>query len=89
MESEKVNRLTHKLEYLSVDCLTPAARNPRTHNTRQLKHIESSIRRFGFTTPLLISDELTVIAGHGRLLAAKKLGLEQVPCIRLSHLSAD
>jgi DNA modification methylase len=54
-----------------------------------LKHIESSIRRFGFTTPLLISDELTVIAGHGRLLAAKKLGLEQVPCIRLSHLSAD
>lgn len=79
----------HKIEYLAPTSLKPAARNPRTHSAKQLKQIAASISRFGFTSPVLVSEDLTVVAGHGRLLAAQKLGLAEIPCIRLSHLSAD
>ena len=81
--------MVHKIEYLAPGILRPAARNPRTHSAKQLKQIAASISRFGFTSPILISDDLTVVAGHGRLLASQKLGLAEVPCIRLSHLSAE
>ena len=76
-----------KIEMLNPADLVAYARNSRTHSTYQVKQIADSIREFGFTNPVLIADDETVIAGHGRVLAALDLGLGAVPCIRLSHLS--
>src|SRR5471032_1877666 len=67
--------------------LIPYARNARTHSDAQIAQIAASIREFGFTKPILVDGERGVIAGHGRLLAARKLGLTEVPTIELSHLS--
>jgi ParB-like chromosome segregation protein Spo0J len=71
----------------NVSELKPYARNARTHSPKQTKQIAASIERFGFTNPVLVSDELEIIAGHGRVEAAKSLGLTSVPTITLSHLS--
>lgn len=79
--------LPAKLEVLALDRLVPYARNARTHSETQVAEIAASIREFGFTNPVLISDEGDIIAGHGRVMAARRLGLGEVPCIRLSHLS--
>ena len=76
-----------KLENISTASLIPYARNSKTHSDAQVSAIAGSIREFGFVNPVLISDDLTIVAGHGRVLAAQKLGLDEVPCIRLSHLS--
>jgi ParB-like chromosome segregation protein Spo0J len=76
-----------KLENISTASLIPYARNSKTHSDAQVSAIAGSIREFGFNNPVLISDDLTIVAGHGRVLAAQKLGLDTVPCIRLSHLS--
>jgi ParB-like nuclease domain len=67
--------------------LVPYARNARTHSDAQVARIAASIREFGFTNPVLVDGERGVIAGHGRLLAARKLGMAEVPVIELSHLS--
>ena len=67
-------------------CVRPA-NNARTHSKKQLKQIARSIERFGFVNPVLISDDFEIIAGHGRVEAAKMLGLKQVPTVRLSNLS--
>lgn len=67
--------------------LIPYARNARTHSDAQVAQIAASIREFGFTNPLLVDAERNVIAGHGRLLAARKLGLTEVPTLELAHLS--
>ena len=75
------------IETLTVESLIPAARNSRTHNDAQVAQIAASIREFGFTNPVLIGEDNDIIAGHGRVLAARKLGLDNVPCIRLSHLT--
>lgn len=75
------------IEHLPTSSLTPYARNSRTHSTEQVQQIAASIREFGFTNPVLIDENGTIIAGHGRVMGAQALGLEQVPCIRLSHLS--
>lgn len=71
----------------SVDSLIPYARNSRTHSDEQVAQIAASIREFGFTNPVLVDGNNGVIAGHGRLLAAQKLGLAEVPVIELAHLS--
>ena len=63
------------------------ARNARTHSKKQIKQIASSIERFGFTNPVLVSDSGEIIAGHGRVEAAKLLGWKTVPTLALSHLS--
>lgn len=76
-----------RVEMIEIERLIPYARNARTHSDDQVAQIAASIREFGFTNPLLIRDDMTVIAGHGRLQAARKLGLAEVPCIRLSHLT--
>src|ERR1700734_657632 len=76
-----------KIAYLPLDRLRPAANNARTHSKKQLKTIARSIERFGFVNPVLISDEDEIIAGHGRVEAAKMLGLRKVPTVRLSNLS--
>jgi ParB-like chromosome segregation protein Spo0J len=67
--------------------LIPYARNSRTHSEAQVAQIAGSIREFGFTNPVLIDAENGIIAGHGRVLAAQKLGMAEVPCIRLAHLT--
>jgi DNA modification methylase len=67
--------------------LIPYARNPRTHSDAQVTQIAASIREFGWTNPVLIDGDNGVIAGHGRVLAARKLGLERVPVIELAHMS--
>jgi ParB-like chromosome segregation protein Spo0J len=65
----------------------PDKRNARTHSRKQIEQIAASIAAFGFTNPLLIDENAVLVAGHGRLAAAKKLGLEQVPVIELKGLS--
>jgi ParB-like chromosome segregation protein Spo0J len=67
--------------------LKPSACNPRRHSHKQIDQIAQSIRAFRFNVPILIDAEMNVIAGHGRLLAGQKLGLERVPTIQLEHLS--
>ena len=71
----------------SVDELIPYVNNARTHSEEQVYQLAASIKEFGFNNPILLDGENGVIAGHGRLMAAKKLKLEKVPCIELSHLS--
>lgn len=75
------------IDMRSVDSLIPYARNARTHNDAQVAQIAASIREFGWTNPILVDGESGIIAGHGRLLAARKLSLSEVPCIELSGLS--
>jgi hypothetical protein len=76
-----------KITYLAPERLRPAANNARTHSKNQLQQIAKSIARFGFVNPVLISDDFQIIAGHGRVEAAKMLGLNKVPTVRLSNLS--
>jgi len=75
------------IEQVSVRSLKPYPRNARRHSKDQIKQIAASITRFGFNNPILIADDGEIVAGHGRLAAAKLLGLETVPTLRLSHLS--
>jgi DNA modification methylase len=76
-----------KIESIKLDKLIPYARNSRTHSDQQVAQVAASIREFGFTNPVLIDSEDGIIAGHGRVMAARKLGLTEVPCIRLGHLT--
>lgn len=75
------------IEYLPTGALRPYPRNARTHSRKQIRQIADSIERFGFTNPILIDKESMVLAGHGRLAAAQFLGLTQVPCVRLEHMT--
>jgi ParB-like chromosome segregation protein Spo0J len=76
-----------KIETIKTAELIPYARNSRTHSESQVAQIAGSIREFGFTNPVLIDADNGIIAGHGRVLAAQKLGQDKVPCIRLGHLT--
>jgi DNA modification methylase len=76
-----------QIESWSIDRLLPSPRNARTHTEAQVAEIAGSIKAFGFTNPILVNDAGDVIAGHGRLAAARKLNLDQVPVISLKHLS--
>ena len=76
-----------QIEQWPIDRLVPSPRNARTHSETQIAQIAGSIRAFGFANPVLVNDAGDVIAGHGRLAAARKLGLERVPVILLKHLS--
>ena len=75
------------IEHRAPGSLRPYERNARKHSKKQVRQIADSIERFGFTNPVLISDDHEIVAGHGRVEAAKLLGLEKVPTVRLSHLS--
>lgn len=77
------------IESVPVSVLRPYPGNARTHSRKQIRQIADSIQRFGFTNPVLVSDDNEIIAGHGRVVAAKELGINHVPVLRLSHLSAD
>jgi hypothetical protein len=76
-----------EVTYLRTTSLKPDPRNPRVHTDKQVRQIAQSIESFGFNVPLLIDDQQKVIAGHGRLLAACKMGWDTVPAIKLSHLT--
>lgn len=76
-----------QVEYTSIETVSPDPANPRLHKPKQLKQLVESIRRFGFTNPILVDDAGHVIAGHGRLEAAKLAGLSSVPVIRIGDLS--
>jgi DNA modification methylase len=78
----------HAVEVVPVARLAPYSGNPRTHTKKQIRQIAKSIQRFGFTNPVLIDDDDQIIAGHGRVEAAKLLGMPSVRALRLSHLSA-
>ena len=88
-EKRKAARIQTRpeIEMLAVDRLVPYAKNAKKHDDRQVAAIAGSIREFGFTNPVLIDGQDGIIAGHGRVLAAQKLGLASVPCIRLAHLT--
>jgi len=73
--------------YQSTNTLNPRSTNPRTHSKKQINQIAKAIQRFGFTNPILIDDGNGIIAGHGRVEAAKSIGLDQVPTVRLSAMS--
>ena len=76
-----------KIERIAVEMLLPYAKNSRTHSDEQVAQIAASIKEFGFNNPILIDKENTIIAGHGRLLAARRVGMTEVPCIKLGHLT--
>ncbi len=76
-----------QIEYLSPAALKPARRNARTHSRKQIRQIAASIERFGFTNPVLIDERAVLLAGHGRVEAAKLLGLTTVPCMRFENMS--
>ena len=75
------------IEYRSIDLLIPYARNAKQHSDAQVAQIAASIREFGWGAPILIDGQNNVIAGHGRLLAARKLGMSEVPVVPMDHLT--
>lgn len=81
------NQQARRLERRQIAALMPNARNARTHSAHQIAQLAASIREFGFTNPVLVSSEGDIIAGHGRVLAAEKLGLEEVPVLVLDYLT--
>lgn len=79
--------MKQQIEYVETAKLVPYARNSRTHSDEQVAQICASIKEFGFTNPVLIDDEGVIIAGHGRTMAAQRLGMKEVPCLRLGYLT--
>lgn len=75
-------------QVISVDLLVPYARNSRTHSDQQITRIAASIKEFGFLNPIIVDGDNGIVAGHGRVLAAKKLGMTELPCVEASHLTA-
>ena len=75
------------LEFVPVEDLKPSPKNPRTHSKKQIEQIKKSVLEFGFTVPALIDEGNRVLAGHGRLEAAKLAGLASIPCVRVTHMS--
>jgi hypothetical protein len=86
-ESLEKNDFGGQIERVEIASLRPSHHNPRTHSPRQIKQIQRSIEHFGFTNPVLIDEAGQILAGHGRVDAAKRLGWATVPTIRIAHLS--
>ena len=78
---------TERLEKVDIDKLVPYARNARTHSKEQILQLRASLREFGFVNPVIVDKDLTIIAGHGRVLAAKEEGITEVPCVFAEHLT--
>jgi DNA modification methylase len=84
---EVVRAMAQRIEHWLLEKLIPYARNPRTHSEQQIAQIAASIAEFGFNNPILVDTKAGIIAGHGRLLAARKLQFKEVPVIILDHLT--
>jgi DNA modification methylase len=78
---------TSRFEQVQIDRLIPYARNARTHSKEQILQLRSSLREFGFVNPVIVDKDLNIIAGHGRVAAAKAEGLAEVPCVFAEHLT--
>ena len=78
---------TERFEKVNIDRLVPYARNARTHSKEQILQLRSSLREFGFVNPVIVDKDLNIIAGHGRILAAKAEGLTEVPCVFVEYLT--
>src|SRR4051794_15847903 len=87
--SREISMSTHQLcvIYQPISTLKPRSTNPRTHSQKQITQIANAIRQFGFTNPVLVDDSNGILAGHGRVEAAKEVGLTQVPTVRLSGMT--
>jgi len=79
--------MKQQIEYIETEKLVPYARNSRTHSDDQVQQIMGSIKEFGFTNPILVDADGLIIAGHGRTMAAQRMGIKEVPCLRLGHLT--
>lgn len=82
-----MSKTTTEMKMVSTDKLIPYVNNARTHSADQVKKLQSSLREFGFINPIIIDRDFSIIAGHGRLLAAKAEGITEVPCVFVDHLS--
>jgi ParB-like chromosome segregation protein Spo0J len=78
-----------QIEQINIEQLIPYAMNARTHSDAQVAQIAGSIKEFGFNNPVLIDKDNVLIAGHGRVMAGRKLGLKEIPAIRLGHLTEN
>ena len=78
---------TERFEKVSIDKLIPYARNARTHSKEQIKQLRASLREFGFVNPCIIDKDYNIIAGHGRVMAAKEEGISEIPCVFAEHLT--
>ena len=85
--STALTALAERLELWPIDRLRPYERNPRTHSADQVAQIAASMVEFGFTNPILVDETDGILAGHGRLMAARQLGLTEVPVVQLGHLT--
>ena len=79
--------VTERFEKVNIDKLVPYARNARTHSKEQILQLRASLREFGFVNPVIVDKDLNIIAGHGRILAAKEEGITEVPCVFPEHLT--
>ena len=79
--------MTSEMERVPVDRLIPYINNARTHSPEQIKKLRASLREFGFVNPVIIDRDYNVIAGHGRIMAAKEEGITEVPCVYADHLT--
>ncbi|NLB51400.1 MAG: site-specific DNA-methyltransferase [Syntrophomonadaceae bacterium] len=78
---------TERFEKVNIDKLVPYARNARTHSKEQILQLRASLREFGFVNPVIVDKDLNIIAGHGRIMAAKEEGMAEVPCVFVEHLT--
>ncbi|HOT60091.1 MAG TPA: site-specific DNA-methyltransferase [Spirochaetales bacterium] len=78
---------TERFEKVNIDKLVPYARNARTHSKEQILQLRASLREFGFVNPCIVDKDLNIIAGHGRIIAAKEEGMTEVPCVFVEHLT--
>lgn len=80
-------RTTTQMEMVSIDKLIPYVNNARTHSAEQVNKLRSSLREFGFVNPVIVDKDYGIIAGHGRVLAAKEEGIDEVPCVLVDYLT--
>ena len=79
--------MTTEMKLIDIDKLVPYVNNARTHSKEQITKLRSSLREFGFVSPVMIDDDYTILCGHGRIMAAKEEGIKEVPCVFVRHLS--
>ena len=83
----KEGKIMRRYEDVEIEKLKPYKNNARTHSDEQIEKIAESMKEFGFINPVLVDGDLNVIAGHGRILGAKKLGMKEVPCLFIENLT--
>ena len=82
-----MSRTTTEMQLVDINKLIPYVNNARTHNAQQINKLRSSLREFGFINPVIIDCDFNVIAGHGRIMAAKEEGISKVPCVFVDYLT--